>query len=260
MEELPRTEEVVYKRAGPIELKATIFHPAEGEGNSTGIVFFGGGGWRHQNPMQFRPQSMELSRLGFLAVTAEYRTSDQHSTTPVESIKDAKSAVRWIRSQSEHLGVDPGRIVASGGSAGGHIAACAATIPGFEEDDQKEISSVPNALVLFNPALDLSESPGAERRMERPGFKRLGVGLEEISPMKYVVPGLPPTLIFHGSEDELVPFSQVLRFQKLMRDAGNDCVVVKADGEGHGFFNYNRSNNWYSLSLSRTRDFLSSCL
>ena len=259
MEKPVRTDKLIYKRIGSTELEATIYYPEEGDAKRTGILFFGGGGWITQNPLQFMPQSKDLAQSGILSVTAEYRTGKQHSATPVESIKDAKSAVRWLRSQSDHLGLDPERIVASGGSAGAHIAACTATLPGFEEDEEQEISSVPNALVLFNPALDLTESPGAERRMERSEFKRMPASLEEISPMSYVVPGLPPTLIFHGTNDELVPFSQVERFQRLMEDAGNHCILVGARGEGHGFFNYHRSKRWYNESMNQIKDFLSTC-
>jgi acetyl esterase/lipase len=254
-----QTEELVYKKVGSIELKATVYFPKEqGEGR-TGIVFFGGGGWRTQNPQQFMPHSKDLAMLGVVSVTAEYRTSNQHSATPVESIKDAKSAVRWLRSSVEKFGIDPKRVVASGGSAGGHIAACAGMLPGFEEDADLEVSSVPDALVLFNPAFDLAESPGAERRMERPEFRRMVVGLEDISPMRHVVPGLPPTLIFHGTEDELVPISQVQRFKQKMKDAGNTCILIEAEGEGHGFFNYHRSQRWYNESMVHVKDFLSSC-
>jgi acetyl esterase/lipase len=254
-----RIEDFVYKKIGSIELKANVYSPDEDGEGRTGIVFFGGGGWRTQNPQQFMPHSKELALFGVVSVTAEYRTSNQHSTTPLESIKDAKSAVRWLRSKAEQFGIDPSKIVASGGSAGGHIAACAAMLSDFEEDADLEVSSVPDALVLFNPVLDPNESPGAERRMERPEIRRMVVGLEEISPMRYVVPGLPPTLIFHGTNDETVPFSQAQRFTQKMKDAGNTCILIGAEGEGHGFFNYKRSQRWYQDSMVEVKEFLSSC-
>lgn len=65
------------------------------------------------------------TRIVFLSITADYRLKSRHGTTPLECIEDATSATRYVRAHAKELGVDPDRIVASGGSAGGHIAACA---------------------------------------------------------------------------------------------------------------------------------------
>ena len=85
-------------------------------------------------------------------MTADYRVASRHAAKVVDCIKDAKSAVRWIRTNAARLGIDPNRIVAGGGSAGAHIAAAAANIRDFDEPgEDRSTSSVPNALVLFNP-------------------------------------------------------------------------------------------------------------
>jgi acetyl esterase/lipase len=254
-----RVEEIVYKVIGKIKLKLTLYHPEE-SGMKPGIVFFGGGAWMVQDPKQFRPHSIDLARAGFLGATAEYRTSGQHGATPLESVRDAISTVRWLRLNSERIGLDPRRVAASGGSAGGHIAACAATLTGFDEEGEDTgISSVPDALVLYNPVLDPADEYVSRHLLEREEVRRMNVQLEEISPMRVIRPGVPPTIIFHGTEDQVVPFAQAERFKVLMEGVGSRCVLVPAEGEGHGFFNYRRSKHWYRETMEATREFLHSC-
>jgi acetyl esterase/lipase len=117
---------------------------------------------------------------------------------------DAKSAIRWVRAHAVELGIDPHRIAASGGSSGGHIALSAAVFDSFDEtQENKQISSKPNALVLFNPAVDTTH----ERRRELFGDR-----VREASPIHHIGYGLPPTVIFHGKADTTVPFADVERF------------------------------------------------
>ncbi len=253
----------VYKTIPGGDLKATACLPEDWSRSDsrTGMVFFGGGGWRNQNPDQFMQHAIHLAQKGIVAVTAEYRTTSQHGATPAESVKDAKSAVRWLRSMSGKLGVNPRSIIASGGSAGGHIAACAATVPGFDEDAEQEVSCVPDGLVLFNPVLNLtSMDPSSDAKvfMAKVG---LSARLAELSPTLHIKPGTAPTVIFHGTDDRLVPFSQALDFSGKMSLAGNECTVHPAEGQGHGFFNYRVSmrlnrGKWYRFCLDRCTEFV----
>ena len=136
--------------AEPLRLRAA--EPQERR-SETAIVFFFGGGWNSGSPAQFEQQCRYLASRGMVAMTADYRVASRHAVKVVDCIKDAKSAVRWIRTNAARLGIDQNLIVAGGGSAGAHIAAAAATIRDFDEPgEDRSTSSVPNALVLFNPA------------------------------------------------------------------------------------------------------------
>lgn len=224
---------VVYKTASGVDLKLHVFEPEgiKAHDKRPAIIFFFGGGWSGGKPKQFYTQSRELSALGMVAFCAEYRVKGRNKTSPFECVKDAKSAIRWVRQHSGELGVDPKRIVASGGSAGGHIAVCAGLIEGFEEGNEKlSVSSRPDLLVLFNPVLDTT---ARGLGMDRVGEDRQ----TEISPCHHVRAGLPPTLLFHGTKDKTVPFENATRFTKLMEEAGNHCKLVSFEGAGHGFFN-----------------------
>jgi len=147
-------ESLEYKTIGETRLKLHIFKPDvhKPSDKRPAIVFFFGGGWNSGSPSQFYPHCKYLASRGMVAMSAEYRVKSRNNTTPRECVKDGKSAVRWIRQRAEELGIDPGRIAAGGGSAGGHVAAATGTTRGFEEEGEDlRISSSPDALVLFNP-------------------------------------------------------------------------------------------------------------
>jgi len=226
---------IVYKTIGTTKLEMHLFVPGKNISRSA-IVFFFGGGWTGGTPSQFYPQCKYFASNGILAISAEYRIMGKHNTTPFESIKDAKSAIRWIRAHASELVISPDKIVASGGSAGGHIAACTALIQGMDEEGEDlKVSSVPNSLVLFNPVIDTTDKGYGSDKLK---------GKEtEISPVHHVVKGLPPTLIFHGTADNTVPFENVERFKRLMDEAGNTCELMPFEGKCHGFFNHRRAGN-----------------
>ena len=115
----------VYKTIGDVKLKMHIFYPEDHKPTDKrpAIVFFYGGGWKGGSVGQFGNQSRYLASRGMVAMCAEYRTQNRHKTTPFECVIDGKSAVRWARKNAARLGIDPGKIAAGGGSAGGHVAA-----------------------------------------------------------------------------------------------------------------------------------------
>ena len=136
---------LTYKTVSEVTLKLHVFEPTGLKTNDQcpTIVFFFGGGWAGGDPKQFYQQARALADLGMVAFSADYRVKSRNQTTPIECVKDAKSAIRWVRARAAELGVDPNRIVAGGGSAGGHIAACTGIIAGSEEAGENLKVSVP---------------------------------------------------------------------------------------------------------------------
>lgn len=213
----------------PLDL--VIYSPAErNEKPVPCVVFFFGGGWVGGQLKQFAPHAEYVARRGVVGITAQYRTKGSHETTPQICVADGKSAMRWVRAHAEELGVDPNRIAASGGSAGGHVAACTGLLEGGDDPtDDLSISCQPSHLVLFNPVVDTTKSGF--------GAGRVGEDKQALSPVHHIRPGTVPTLIMHGTTDPTVPFENVERFSELMAEAGNDCTLVPFEGRGHGFFN-----------------------
>jgi acetyl esterase/lipase len=170
-------------------------------------------------------------------------------------VEDAKSAIRWVRAHAQKFGIDPGRIGAAGGSAGGQLAASTANLPGFDPPGEDgAISSRPDALVLFNPALIIAPVEGLFELAER--FRvRVDAPLQDLSPYHHVGDDQPPTLIMHGTEDELFPLSTVLAYCERVVERQGSCEVAQYEGAGHGFFN---RPPHYEPTLRRTMLFLES--
>ncbi len=246
-----------YKTIDGVELKLHAFEPAglKAADRRAAIVFFFGGGWSGGDPKQFYQQARALADRGMVAFSAEYRVKSRNKTTPFEAVQDARSAIRWVREHAAKLGVDPERIVAAGGSAGGHLAACAGLGLGADATAEiSKISSVPNALVLFNPVLDTTAKGYGEKSFT-PAQQM------ELSPCHHVRKGLVPTIIFHGTADKTVPFENAERFSRLMTEAGNTCLLVPFAGKDHGFFNatlFRKASDGidYTAIMKRTAEFL----
>ena len=250
------TKSETYRKVGETELKVWIFEPAaKATQPIPAIVFFFGGGWTAGTPTHFEPQSRYLASRGMIAIVADYRVKSRQDAKPADCVSDAKACVRWVRANAARLGIDPNRIAVGGGSAGGHLAASVATLPGLDTaKDDKSVSCLPNALVLFNPGTAMAPFPGLDLK----GFgadldkEKFGCEPTEISPIHHVKKGVPPTIIFHGKADTTVPYSTVEKFAEVMKAAGNRCDLIGYEGEKHSFFNKSK----YSETLAAADDFL----
>jgi acetyl esterase/lipase len=250
------TQSETYRKVGETELKVWIFGPAQkGAQPLPAIVFFFGGGWTGGSPAQFEPQSRHLAGRGMIAIVADYRVKTRQNAKPADCVADAKACVRWVRANAARLGIDPARIAVGGGSAGGHLAASTATLPGLDTaKDDKSVSCLPDALVLFNPGTVMAPFPGLDLKGFGAGLDKDKFGCEptEISPLHHVKKGTPPTIIFHGKADTTVPYATVEKFAEVMKAAGNRCELIGYEGQPHGFFNKAK----YAETLAATDGFL----
>ncbi len=246
------SETLVYKKADNRELHLYIEKPVDWKATDRrpAIVFFFGGGWVSGNPTQFQPQSEYFATRGMVGVRVEYRlVSKVGKEAPVVCCQDAKSAMRWVRAHAAELGVDPERIAASGGSAGGHLAAFTSMVPGLDDPaDDLKVSPKAAALVLFNPVSDNGPVGGY-------GQARIGDRYRDFSPAHNITPGAPPTIVFLGDKDKLIATSVVERFQTNMTKEGIRCDLHIYRGQPHGFFN---QEPYKSATLIEADKFLAS--
>ncbi|PKA99614.1 acetyl esterase/lipase [Flavobacteriaceae bacterium MAR_2009_75] len=243
---------ISYKKIDNIKLYLEIYRPKEFDKTMSypAIIFFFGGGWIEGTRKHFVPHAKYFSQRGVMCFLADYRIQNSHGTTPFESLKDAKSAIRFIRKNVDSLHIHSNKIIASGGSAGGQLAAASAMVSGFEEGtDDLSISSVPDALVLFNPVID--NGPGGY------GYERIGEQYKNFSPLHNVKKGNPPTIIFSGTDDHLIPVQTLAYFKTILEKVGTRCDLHLFDNQGHGFFNY-RHFDTYKSTVETTDSFLQS--
>jgi len=244
----------LYKKTEKSNLYLYVFQPYghTKSDKTAAIVFFHGGGWKSGISTQFDEQCRYLASRGMIAIEADYRTTTMDNITPFECVTDGKSTIRWVRAHAKELGIDPDRIAAGGGSAGGHIAAACGTIVGLESDDENmTISSKPNALVLFNPVFD--NGPNGY------GYEFFKERYQEISPLHNIRPGVPPTIVFLGTNDGNIPVATAQDYALRMKKHGNRCDLKLYEGQKHGFFNAEKGGfKMYSETLLETDKFLMS--
>jgi acetyl esterase len=226
----------VYKTIDTFDLKIDIFYTNQsiGRENNTAIVFFHGGGWAFGTPDEFFTTCERYARMGMVTYSVDYRLSIENGVTPnklispIESVMDAKSAMRWVRENAGRFHVDRKKIVAAGQSAGGHLALCAAMIDDYnEKSDNPGISCRPDAILLFSACVNAVEG-WCDRLL---GDRRNKIW--SISPFHNIKSGMPPMIEFHGTYDDQVPVWTVQFFKSAMEKEGNYFELHTYEGMRH---------------------------
>lgn len=244
----------IYKKLPDCDLRLYVVTPEDWTpaDRRPAIVLYHGGGWVKGTPAVLNDQAAHCASLGLVAILVEYRLLTDKAAAPEACIRDAKSALRWVRAHAAELGVDPGRIAAGGGSAGGHLAAATAFLPGHDDpDDDLAVSPWPQALVLFNPVID--NGPGGY------GHARVKDRYREFSPAHHVTAGAPPTLILSGTADTTARPELLQKFADAMHAAGARCDLRLYEGGAHGFYRKSdHGGRFFRLTLAEIDAFFDS--
>lgn len=216
------------------------------------IVHIHGGGWRAGS--KFPCPMMMMVLKGYAVASVEYRFS-QKAIFPAQ-IQDCQAAIRWLRAHSKEYNIDPGRVGAVGGSAGGHLSALVGTSGGRNafppiggnEDQSDRVQAVCD---IYGPAnfSSVVEQAAQDKNVKNifhfntpsdPYSSLIGTRLDDkpkadaVSPVHYVSKDCPPFLILHGTLDALVPFAQSEEFAAALRGQGVEVWLQKLPGSGHG--------------------------
>jgi acetyl esterase len=229
----------IYKTIPGKELKMDVFLPtgyAEAEEKFPTIVIFHGGSWAAGESNWHWPDCTYWSKRGMVAVSVDYRLKNRDQVqVPLECVKDAKSAIRFLRFNADRLKIDPSRIVAMGDSAGGQLAAATATLTDSKTNDDAydlSISCVPQVVVLTCP-----------------WFKTV----PDLCPPKHLREGSPPFITFAGGSDTAIPVAEMIEFHELLKEKDIVSELYIGNQGKHGFCNgrnpYNRFFYW-SINLA----------
>lgn len=247
---LASSEKHVYKNVDDQELVIYVTKPSDWKAadRRPAILFFHGGGWVGGKPGQFTDHAKYFASRGLVCFQAQYRLLDKKKKDPPTiCIRDARSAMRWVRNRADEFGIDPNRIATAGGSAGGHLAATLGTINLHDEPGEDTTVSVrANAMLLFNPVFD--NGPDGW------GTARVGDRYPEFSPAHNITPQTPPAIVFLGDADKLIPVATLDSFQAKMTEAGVRCDTLVFPGMPHGFFNKGRGNEVPYVKTVRVAD------
>lgn len=256
------TKKIVYKKVGDKELLLHVFEPAEHKAadHRPAIVFFHGGAWSIGDPKQFFPQCAYLAQRGMWAASVQYRLKPEKGAasgpevakTIGDCVADAKAAVRYVREHAKELGIDPERIAAGGGSAGGHLAAGTAVLPEIDPKDRKAlVGKKPNVLML--PEIDLKANTAVS---SKPNLLVLfnppiGADFSNYLDLEYFTKETPPSIWFYGTKDKMVTSGPACVAQA--KKVGFSVEVYTAEDQGHGFFNM---QPWTDRTLYQADRFL----
>ncbi len=244
----PMGKVYVYKVVDGVNREMEIYFPKGHDASKMtvpGIILFHGGGWGGGSRKAFSYQCNYFASRGMVAATVTYRLrtkADRGAMKDGQSSKrvcipDVTSAIRWFKQHASELGVDPNRIVAGGGSAGGHISLLGTTNPGLNDpNDLKEVDASVAAYVLFNPALSKSDAQDPD-----------------VDFLRHLKADFGPAIVFFGSEDRWLKNGWTPAAGK-MKSLGITSVDLRiAEGETHAFFN---KQPWKDITLIAADQFL----
>ncbi len=258
----PAMETRLYKKVAGSELHVDVFRPdqARPAAGHPAIAFFHGGGWVFGSPAEFHGACRRYATKGFVTFSFQYRLSikadgtyPHPDITLVESVKDARSAIRWLRANAAELGIDPARIVVAGQSAGGQLAWGTVLFDTINEvNDDAKISPRADALLLYSSNYNTMEA-WADMIMDRRRSE-----IWSVSPYHNLKAGLPPTLAFHGNKDSMVGYYIAQRFVARTHELGNPFELITLDGRDHylGEGNEEYARYFDEAILERTDEFL----
>ncbi len=254
--------DVVYARYGKRELHLDLFHQKTVRQPMPTLVVVHGGGWLKGEKSKFRALAIQLARRGFVTAAIEYRLGGE-ALFPA-AIHDCNAAVRFLRAHADKYLVDPKRIGAIGGSAGGHLVGLMATAFHVQEfqgqgGNPEQSSRIQAAVVLAGP-LELATGSVAEKSRKDPGNsnanKWFGKTIDEApelyrqaSPFTHVSKETPPILFMAGELD--YPARNQGTRDKLKALGIETGIVVVKDGK-HGCWN---REPWFSLMIKDMNTF-----
>ena len=263
-DKVQKEKDITYCSFGERALKLDVFQPKiQSNTLRTAIIIIHGGGWRSGNRAQHYPLAQQLANQGYVSITPEYRLSTE-ALFP-SAIYDLKAVVRWVRKNAIKYNIDPEKIVVSGFSAGGELAAFLGTTANkllFENGIcNSEISSHVNAIIDLDGTLSFVHPESVEvvdsngisaatywfgySKEENPGLWKMA------SPLTYVNSKTPPTLFINSSVTRMHAGRE--DYINILRSNSIYSEVISFETAPHSFVLY---NPWFEPTVKGIDAFL----
>jgi acetyl esterase/lipase len=237
---------ITYLTQNGYEDKLDIYQRRNATSPQPTLFYIHGGGWVGGTKEASLMSVLPWLEMGWTVVNVEYRLARiSHAPAAVE---DCLCALKWVVAHASEYQIDPARIVASGDSAGGHLALMSGMTPAEAGLDRncpasQADTSLPKVAAIVNwygitDVMDLLGGPN--RKSYAVAWLGSALNREEIarhvSPLTYVRAGLPPILTIQGDADPTVPYSHSLRLREALNKAGVDNELITIPGGKHGMF------------------------
>lgn len=248
--EIHYSEDVPYIKRGDRQLHLQIIRPINAGDKLPCIVFIPGSAFHEQYVKGRVPGLSHLAMRGFVVAALEYRGSEC-AIFPAQAL-DAKAGVHFMREHAEDYNVNPENIFLMGDSSGAHTAMIASFsygIEDLEEDGRRSHKPIVSGVIdHYGPTnfLTMNDEPSSQdhRTPDSPEGLEIG-GVPVLEHPELVKPTivanyvskdrvLPPILMFHGTNDELVPFGQACELYDALRKAEKDATFYQVLGAHHG--------------------------
>ena len=237
------TGNIEYSNVGA-KMEMDIVRPKNQAGAAPAVLLIHGGGFRRGTRQSYLVQAARLAERGYVAATASYRLAPRHQFPA--SVEDAKAAVRFLRANAAKYGIDPDRIGAWGGSAGGHLVlmlGLTGDVAEFEgTGPNREFSSKVQCVINYYGPTDFTQSYSKSVDAAEVLPLWLGGHLDQnrklhqkASPLNWVTPNAAPILSLHGTKDAYVAYEHSAMLTDRLLNAGAEAEFESFSGAGHGF-------------------------
>ncbi len=254
--DIEEIKDVEYKSVDGKSLQIDFYRPKNVKEGLPLLVFVHGGGWKGGNRSDYLVYLVAFAKKGYMTATVSYRLK-RDSIYPA-CVEDVSDAVEWLFNNSEKYGYNPDKIALIGGSAGAHLSLLAAY--GWRDSRSQNKASINDSVKhrikavvdIYGPVdltTDYAQSQGLVTGFIGHSYEEKPELYREASPIQYLNKNCPPTLIFHGTSDNLVPYDQSDTLRARLDKLGVPCEYYRFPLWPHTMDIVQRVNDYAQLKM-----------